>query len=33
MEARVSLDAELREQLRGVSKLWWLWLAFGIAWT
>lgn len=24
---------ELREALRGLSRLWWLWLVFGIAWT
>jgi uncharacterized membrane protein HdeD (DUF308 family) len=24
---------EMREALRGLSKLWWLWLVFGIAWT
>jgi uncharacterized membrane protein HdeD (DUF308 family) len=33
MEAGTQLDAESREQLRGVSRLWWLWLAFGIFWT
>jgi uncharacterized membrane protein HdeD (DUF308 family) len=24
---------ELRDALRGLSRLWWLWLAFGVAWT
>ena len=24
---------ELRSALRGLSKLWWLWLVFGIIWT
>lgn len=24
---------EMREVLRGLSRLWWLWLVFGIAWT
>lgn len=24
---------EMREALRGLSRLWWLWLVFGIAWT
>ena len=33
MEAGPALDAESRRQLRDVSKLWWLWLVFGIAWT
>ncbi len=24
---------EMRDALRGLSRFWWLWLAFGIAWT
>ena len=24
---------ELRDALRGLSKFWWLWLGFGVAWT
>jgi hypothetical protein len=26
-------SAEAREALRGVSKLWWLWIVFGVAWV
>ena len=33
MEAGSGLDAESRQQLRDVSRLWWLWLVFGVAWT
>jgi uncharacterized membrane protein HdeD (DUF308 family) len=33
MEAGFTPDAEARETLRGVSRLWWLWLVFGIAWV
>jgi uncharacterized membrane protein HdeD (DUF308 family) len=33
MEAGLTPDAEARETLRGVSRLWWLWLVFGIAWV
>jgi uncharacterized membrane protein HdeD (DUF308 family) len=25
-------DPEMRDAMRGVSRLWWLWLVFGIAW-
>ncbi len=33
MEAGPVVDAEGRAVLRGLSKLWWLWLVFGIAWV
>jgi uncharacterized membrane protein HdeD (DUF308 family) len=34
MEAGSVIDSgEGREVLRGLSKLWWLWLVFGIAWV
>jgi uncharacterized membrane protein HdeD (DUF308 family) len=32
MEARVG-DAEAREAIRGFSRLWWLWIVFGIFWV
>ncbi|MGZ5321602.1 MAG: HdeD family acid-resistance protein [Solirubrobacterales bacterium] len=32
MEGGVA-DQQAREAVRGVSKLWWLWLVFGIGWT
>jgi uncharacterized membrane protein HdeD (DUF308 family) len=28
-----AISPEGREALRGISRLWWLWLVFGIAWT
>lgn len=33
MEAGVPPDVQTREALRGISRLWWLWLVFGIAWV
>jgi uncharacterized membrane protein HdeD (DUF308 family) len=33
MESGSRPEVETREVLRGVSRLWWLWLVFGIAWT
>jgi uncharacterized membrane protein HdeD (DUF308 family) len=33
MEQATVSDAVAREAIRGLSKLWWLWLVFGIAWT
>jgi uncharacterized membrane protein HdeD (DUF308 family) len=33
MEAGPALDAESRQQLRDISRLWWLWLVFGVLWT
>ena len=34
MEARAGgSEPEMREALRGLSRFWWLWLAFGVAWT
>ena len=33
MEAGFTPDAEARETLVGISRLWWLWLVFGIAWV
>jgi uncharacterized membrane protein HdeD (DUF308 family) len=32
MERSVS-EAQVREAVGGLSRLWWLWLVFGIAWT
>ncbi len=32
MESSVT-DPQAREALRGLSKLWWLWIAFGIFWV
>jgi uncharacterized membrane protein HdeD (DUF308 family) len=32
MEARTP-PPDMRDALRGLSRLWWLWLVFGIAWT
>jgi uncharacterized membrane protein HdeD (DUF308 family) len=26
-------DAEAREALKGISRLWWLWIVFGLAWV
>jgi hypothetical protein len=26
-------DAEAREVLKGISRLWWLWIVFGLAWV
>jgi uncharacterized membrane protein HdeD (DUF308 family) len=26
-------EAEAREAIRGISGLWWLWIAFGVGWT
>jgi uncharacterized membrane protein HdeD (DUF308 family) len=28
-----ALDSEAREAVRGISRFWWLWLAFGVFWT
>ena len=28
-----SVAPEGKEALRGLSRMWWLWLAFGIGWT
>ena len=33
MEAGLPPDAQAREVIKGISRLWWLWLVFGIAWT
>ena len=33
MEAGSQVDAEAREVLEGISRLWWLWLVFGIGWV
>jgi uncharacterized membrane protein HdeD (DUF308 family) len=33
MEAGSVPEAQAREVLRGISRLWWLWLVFGVAWT
>jgi uncharacterized membrane protein HdeD (DUF308 family) len=33
MEAGVPPDVQTREALKGFSRLWWLWLVFGIAWV
>jgi uncharacterized membrane protein HdeD (DUF308 family) len=33
MEAGTPPDAQSREVLKGISRLWWLWLVFGIAWV
>jgi uncharacterized membrane protein HdeD (DUF308 family) len=33
MEQATMADASARDAIRGLSKLWWLWLVFGIAWT
>jgi uncharacterized membrane protein HdeD (DUF308 family) len=34
MEARAGgSQPEMRDALRGLSRLWWLWLVFGVAWT
>jgi uncharacterized membrane protein HdeD (DUF308 family) len=33
MEAGIPPGAQAREVLRGISRLWWLWLVFGIAWV
>ena len=32
MEATQVADAQARAALKGVSRLWWLWIAFGVAW-
>ena len=32
MEATQVADAQARSAIKGVSKLWWLWIVFGIAW-
>jgi short repeat uncharacterized protein DUF308 len=33
MEAGLPPDAQAREVIKGISRLWWLWLVFGIAWV
>ena len=33
MSEMPSTDAVAREAIRGLSKLWWLWLVFGVAWV
>jgi uncharacterized membrane protein HdeD (DUF308 family) len=33
MEAGIPPDVQAREALKGISRLWWLWLVFGIAWV
>jgi uncharacterized membrane protein HdeD (DUF308 family) len=32
MEAAAPSDAVAREALKGISRLWWLWIVFGLAW-
>jgi hypothetical protein len=32
MESTIRPEAEAREAVRGVAKLWWLWLLIGVAW-
>jgi uncharacterized membrane protein HdeD (DUF308 family) len=33
MEARSAPDPATRQVLEGISRLWWLWIVFGIAWV
>ena len=33
MEAGLPPDAQAREVIKGISRLWWLWLVFGIVWV